>query len=30
MGAFAGLVTGDEPAQEVPKAHATSAFEGGL
>lgn len=30
MGAFAGLVTGEGPANEVPKAHATSAFEGGL
>ena len=30
MGAFAGVVTGEEPFQEVPKAHATSAFQGGL
>jgi NADPH-dependent 2,4-dienoyl-CoA reductase/sulfur reductase-like enzyme/Fe-S-cluster-containing hydrogenase component 2 len=30
MGAFAGLVTGEEPVTEVPKAHATSAFQGGL
>jgi sarcosine oxidase subunit alpha len=30
LGAFAGVVTGDEPAEEVPLVHATDAHEGGL
>ena len=30
MGAFAGVVTGSRPLEEVPSVHATDAHEGGL